>query len=337
MTTRIAFLDHFHPEIYKAISGALPDGWQAVYTKSKDFADRAEAMAEADATFVFSSAVDEALLEKSPRLRLVQKLGAGYDNIDLDGCAARGVAVARLRGGNAIPVAEHTVMLILAALRRLPEIDRRVRAGEWVKEEARGIHGQLHGKRVGLIGLGAVGKAVARALTGFGVDTVYYDPVTPGEDMERQLQVRLVSMDELIESSDIVSLHCPLAPDTRGMIDAAGIARMKRGAVLVNCARGGLVDEAALCDALSEGRLTAAAFDTFAGEPTSSDNPIFALDRTVVTSHMAGATLDNFMLVIERGVANAASYLNGGDLPEDDVVRLPDERRQAPALSREAV
>jgi D-3-phosphoglycerate dehydrogenase len=321
--TKIAFLDQFHPDIYTAIARNLPDGWEAVYATEKTFEARAVAIAEAEATFVFSTPVDEQILAVAPRLRLVQKLGAGYDNIDLEGCARRGIAVARLKGGNAIPVAEHTVMMILATYRRLPEIDRRMRTGEWMKEEGRGIHRQIHGRRVGLIGLGAVGKAVATALSGFGVEIVYYDPVTPDAETERALRVRLVGMDELIETSDIVSLHCPLDKETSGMMDEARIESMKQGAVLINCARGGLVDEVALGRALTEGRLFGAGLDTFGQEPPG-DNPLFALDRTVFSSHLAGATLDNFTHVIERGMANAMSYLSGGDLPEQDVVKLPD-------------
>lgn len=322
--TIVAFPHPFHPALYPVIEAALPDGWKAAYAEDEAFDSRARIIGEAAAVFLFSTPVDARLIDAAPRLKLVQKLGAGYDNIDLDYCARRGVAVARLAGGNAVPVAEHTIMLMLAAYRRLPEIDRRIRAGEWMKEEARGIHRQLTGRRIGIVGLGAVGRALAHALAGFGMEIVYTDPVRPGAGVETRLGVTWVPLDELVATSDIVTLHCPRTAETENMFDAARIAAMKPGAVLVNCARGGIVDEAALAGALKSGHLFAAALDVFDGEPTSAGNPLFDLEQTVYTSHMAGVTIDNFTLVMERAMGNAARYLRGDGLPDGDIVRLPD-------------
>ena len=190
------------------------------------------------------------ILSAATRLRFIQKLGAGVDKIDLKMCSEKGIAVARLAGGNAIPVAEHTLLLILATLRRLPMVDRRTRAGEWLKEESRGVNRQLHGKRVGLVGLGAIGKALVKLLKGFETDIVYFDPGVSPADVEQKLGVRHLPLDELLATSDIVSLHLPLLPETAGLISKERIDRMKRGAVLINCARGGLVDEAALADGI---------------------------------------------------------------------------------------
>jgi D-3-phosphoglycerate dehydrogenase len=237
-------------------------------------------------------------------------------------CAEKGIAVARLAGGNAIPVAEHTLLLILATLRRLPAVDRRTRAGEWLKEESRGVNRQLHGKRVGLVGLGAIGKELAKLLKGFEAEIVYFDPGVSPADVEQRLGVRHLSLDELLATSDIVSLHLPLMPETAGLISKEKIDRMKPGAVLVNCARGGLVDEAALAAALTEGRLFGAGLDAFAKEPPTG-SPLLAMEQTVVTPHFAGATIDNFSSVIERAVSNARQYLNGGTLPESDIVFMP--------------
>lgn len=318
----VAFLDSLHPAVDRLIRSSLPPAWSARFAASPAFADQARAVAKADVAFPIGAPVGAELVQAAPRLRLIQKLGAGVDKIDRKACEARGVAIARLSAGNAIPVAEHTVMMMLAALRRLPYVDRRTRAGAWLKEEARGLHRHLHGKRVGLVGLGAIGRRVAEVLAGFGVEIVYYDPRPAPPEVERQLRARAVPLDELILTSDVVSLHLPLSPETANVIDAERIARMKPGAVLVNCARGGLVDEAALVRALADGRLMAAALDTFAIEPPVG-SPLLALDQTVLTSHLAGATLDNFAMVLARGIENAERYLAGGGLPEEDAVYLP--------------
>jgi phosphoglycerate dehydrogenase-like enzyme len=256
-------------------------------------------------------------------VRFIQKLGAGVDRIDLKMCEERGIGVARLAGGNAIPVAEHALLLILATLRRLPTNDRRTRAGDWLKEESRGVNRQLHGKRVGLVGLGAIGKALAELLKGFEVEIVYYDPFPPSADIEEKLGVRGVSLDELLATSDIVSLHLPLMPSTANLISKEKIARMKPGAVLINSARGGLVDEAALAEALTDGRLFGAGIDAFAKEPPVG-SPLLALtEQTVVTPHFAGATIDNFSSVIAGAVRNARQYLDNGTIPAADAVFVP--------------
>jgi D-3-phosphoglycerate dehydrogenase / 2-oxoglutarate reductase len=255
-------------------------------------------------------------------------LAPAVDRIDLDACAAHGIALAKLTAGNAVPVAEHTVLLMLACYRRLPLVDRLTRAGHWGKEEARGIHRQLRGKRIGLVGFGAIGREVAGVLSGFGAELVYFDPMRAPAEVEDRLGVRFLALDELIATADIVSLHLPLMAETAGLMDAQRIRRMKPGAVLINAARGGLVDEAALADALRDGHLAAAGLDAFSKEPPIG-NPLLDLEQTVLTPHLAGATIDNFDNIIERAVANARSYLETGELPAHDAVLLPEGRRAA--------
>lgn len=317
-----AFIDPYHPEIRAAITRRLPAGWRAVFAETPTPAERAGAAAAADVLFVLATPVPAGLLAEAPRLRLVQKLGIGVERIDRATCERRGIAIARLADGNAIPAAEHTVMLMLAALRRLPAMDRSVRAGRWLKEEARGVNRMLNGRRVGLIGFGAIGRRVAQALSGFAVEIVYHDPVAAPAEVEAALKARRVALDELLATADVVSLHLSLSAETAGLIDERRIGLMRRDAVLVNCARGGLVDEAALARALNEGRLFAAAVDTFAAEPPVG-SPLLALERTVFTPHIAGATADNFERVLERAFDNARRYLAGGGLPPRDVVFVP--------------
>jgi D-3-phosphoglycerate dehydrogenase len=269
------------------------------------------------------------LLSEAKRLRFIQKLGAGVDRIDLDVCREQRIGVARLHAGNSIPVAEHTILLMLATYRQLPQIDARTRAGVWSKEDARGMHRQLQHKTVGLVGFGAIGKEVAKRLRGFDVAILYYDPFPASPEIEKQLGVTRANLDALLRTSDIVSLHLPLLPETVGIIDAKRIAAMKQDAVLINCARGGLVDEAALVKALKEGRLFGAGIDAFSTEPPIG-SPLLALENTVVTSHLAGATLDNFSGIVARAVQNATAILRGDTLPETDVVIAP--KRKVPVI-----
>ena len=318
----VAILDKFHPHIKEAIAAAAPADWALLFIEESTLAARAAVLRDADMAFVMAAPMPKELLAAARRLRFIQKLGAGVDRIDLEVCRSRGIGVARLHAGNSIPVAEHTVLLMLAVYRQLPQIDRRTRAGAWQKEDARGMHRQLQNKTVGLVGFGAIGRQVAQRLSGFEVTIIYYDPVRASRDVEQRLAVSYAELDALVRTADIVSLHLPLLPQTAGIIDAKRIRAMKPGAVLINCARGGLVDEAALVAALKDGRLFGAGIDAFASEPPVG-SPLLELDNTVVTSHLAGATLDNFSGIIARAVENAKTVLRGDTLPETDVVIAP--------------
>lgn len=321
-TATVATIDPFHPRIVDTIAAALPADWTLRVTEAATEDARAAALDTADAAMVMATPMPRTLLERAPRLRFIQKLGAGVDRIDTDWCAAKGVAVARLHAGNAVPVAEHTLLLMLAACRHLPRLDADTRAGRWDKEQVRGENRHLHGKIVGIVGFGAIGRQVARLLSGFGVDLVYYDPVRADPAVEAELRVRPLALDALVSEADVVTLHLPLLAGTAGLISAERIARMKSGALLVNAARGGLVDEAALAEALRTGRLFAAGLDAFSEEPPVG-NPLLALPNTVVTPHCAGATIDNFAAVAARGVENIRRFLAGEALPEGDVVIAP--------------
>jgi len=325
----VAILDKFHPHINTAIKAAVPANWAVSFIEESTLAARTAVLRDADIAFVMAAPIPKELLAEAQRLRFIQKLGAGVDRIDLDACRKLGIGVARLHAGNSIPVAEHTILLMLAIYRQLPQIDRRTRAGAWQKEDARGMHRQLQDKIVGLVGFGAVGKEVAKRLRGFEVMIVYYDPVRASRDIEQSLDVTYSDLDELVRTAVIVSLHLPLLPQTAGIIDARRIGAMNPGAVLINCARGGLVDEVALAAALKDGRLFGAGIDAFANEPPVG-SPLLELDNTVVTSHLAGATLDNLSGIVVRAVANAKTVLRGDALPATDVVVAP--ARTVPAV-----
>jgi len=318
----LAFLDDVDPRIKDEVARLLPAGWTLSCTEAEDRASRERAAGAADVAMIIGSGIDQSLLDAAPELRFVQKLGAGVDNVDANACRARKVGIARLQAGNSAQVAEHTLMLMLTALRQLPYFDRQTRTGSWLRPEGRAVQRQLAGKTVGIVGLGAIGREVARRLVGFDVDVVYYDIVRPSADVEKHLQVRYCEFETLLRCSDVVSLHVPLTAETRGMLDAERIAMLKPSATIINCARGGLIDEAALNLALEWERVLAAGLDTFDVEPLYS-SPLYRRDNVVVTPHLAGATLENFVNVFQRGVRNIELYLEGRQLPEGELVLGP--------------
>jgi phosphoglycerate dehydrogenase-like enzyme len=237
------------------------------------------------------------MIAAAPGLRLIQKIGVGVNTIDLDAARARGVAVCNLPGSNARAVAELTLALMLAVLRRLPRFDAGMRRGEWLDPELQDGIGELGGRTVGLVGYGAIPRLLAPVLTALGCRLIYASRSAvadaPGERR---------TLDALLAEADVVSLHLPLTPETENLIDAAALARMKPGAVLINTARGGLVDQAALTAALAEGRLGGAGLDVFAHEPHDPAEALFRLPNVVLTPHIAWLTTGTF----ERSFALAA-------------------------------
>ena len=232
------------------------------------------------------------------RLRLVQKIGVGVNTIDLDAARRRGVAVCNMPGTNSQAVAEMTLLLMLGALRRVSQLDAATRAGRgWALPAAlQDRSGELCGRTVGLVGYGAVPRRLAPVLQALGARVLFASrSEKPGAVGERR------PLDELLAGSDVVSLHVPLGPETERLIDAAAIARMKPGAVVVNTARGGLIDEAALVEGLRTGRIGAAGLDVFEDEPTPAGNALLALDNVVCTPHLAWSTRET----LERSLAVA--------------------------------
>jgi D-3-phosphoglycerate dehydrogenase len=258
----------------------------------------------------------DGVLSGCPRLRLISIWGTGTDNVDLEACRARGVTVTNTPGVNAHAVAEHTVALMLAVIRRIPAMDRGTREGQW----PRGLLVQLEGLTVGLVGLGAIGSRVAQLLRPFGVRL---QAATYGPDAGRAAQAgaRHLPIDALLRESDIVSLHLRLSADSQGYLSRQRLALMKPGAFLVNTARGALVDKAALVEALQEGRLAGAALDVFHEEPIPPGDPILALPNVVLTPHNGGMTREVVDGGLVRAVENVQHFLAGR--PRDVVVPPP--------------
>ena len=253
------------------------------------------------------SPLPDAIYDPRGRVRLIQLLSAGYDKVDLDRCREAGQLVATNGGANAVAVAEHTVLLILSVLRRLPVIDRDTRAGRWTaaKTPEWEPH-ELEGRTVGLVGLGQIGRQVARRLLPFDVQLQYHDVVEAPSEVTDSLQIRYVSWSELLQTSDIVSLHVPLMESTRGLIGAAELAQMKPDAILINTARGGVIDEEALVDALQSGHLGGAGLDAFDAEPFPAGQPLAEFDQVVLTPHFAGPTYESWPKRVRFAYENVA-------------------------------
>ena len=255
--------------------------------------------------------LDENALRHAEKLKMVQRSGVGLDSIDLEALKRHGIPLYVNRGVNAQSVAEHALLLMLACLRRLTEIHANTVAGIWKKQEQGVKTFELHGKTVGLVGMGSIARKVAGLLKPFGVRILYFDPSRPDEKTERELAIEYTDLNTLLAESDIVSLHCPLTDGNRHLIDGKAVSRMKHGAVLVNTARGGLVDSAALHAALQDGRLSFAGLDVHEAEPLPAEYPLKSLPNVILTPHIAGVTADSFRAMMTDAMHNIELFDKG--------------------------
>src|ERR1035437_1417268 len=252
----------------------LPDGLPA-------------ALVDADALVVRSAVqVDDALMEQAPKLRVVGRAGVGVDNIDADAATRRGIVVMNTPGANAVAVAELTIGLMLALARKVPAANVSMHAGKWEKKSLQGA--ELRGKTLGILGLGRIGLEVAKRARGFGLEIIGSDPFVSAA-VARENGIRLVTLNELLGGCDYLTLHVGLTPQTTGVVNAKTLASMKKGVRIINCARGELIDDAALVEALKSGQVAGAALDVFAHEPLK-DSPYAELDNVILTPHIAGST-----------------------------------------------
>jgi D-3-phosphoglycerate dehydrogenase len=289
--------------------------WNVVLT-TKETLD-AE-IANADALIVRSATkVTAELLGKAPKLRAVGRAGVGVDNIDLEAATKRGVLVMSTPGGNAVSVAEHTFALLLSLARQVPRLDKAIHEGRWEKSSTAGT--EVRGKTLGLIGLGRIGSEVAVRAEAFDMRVLAYDPFI-SEAAAREFSVELVPLDRLLAESDFVSLHTALSPATQNLIGAANIQKMKNGARIINTARGELLDEAVVAEALKSGKLAGAAVDVFAEEPPKN-SPLTGLTNVIATPHVAGSTVEAQEEVGTQVAVQIKDYLAEGIIR--NAVNLP--------------
>ena len=292
-------------------------GWKIV-THDQIKKGLAAELVDTDALVVRSAVqVDEALLEAAPKLRVIGRAGVGVDNIDADAATRRGIVVMNTPGANAIAVAELTIGLMLALARQLPRANALLHAGKWEKKSLQGA--ELRGKQLGILGLGRVGLEVARRAKGFGMELLGHDPfVAPA--VARENGVRLCSVDELFREADFLTLHVGLTPQTSGIINSRTLATMKKNVRIVNCARGELIDDAALVEALRSGQVAGAALDVFSQEPLK-DSRYFGLDNVILTPHIAGSTGEAQEAVGVQIAMQVKEYLKFGVV--QNAVNLP--------------
>ncbi|MBQ6470747.1 MAG: 2-hydroxyacid dehydrogenase [Victivallales bacterium] len=268
----------------------------------------------ADADYLLAGGrvrVDEGVLCQARKLRMIQRSGVGLDSLDLEALRRHGIPLYVNQGINSQSVAEHALLLMLACLRRLPILHRNTVAGIWKKQEQGVLTSELHGKTVGLVGIGNIARKVVGMLRGFGARIIYYDPFRLDGGKEQELAVEYRELPELLAESDIISLHCPLTDSNKGMVNAETIAKMKHGAILVNTARGGLVDAKALHAALADGALSFAGLDVHESEPIPADYPLKSLPNVILTPHVAGVTSDSFRNMMAEAMRNIALFDQG--------------------------
>jgi D-3-phosphoglycerate dehydrogenase len=274
---------------------------------------------DADGLIVGLERVDASVIEAGPKLKFIGKPGAGVDNIDVQEATRRGILVCNTAGSNAQAVADHTYALILAVLRQMPFLDDLTRAGKGWDRWPPVIGGELWQKTLGIVGTGAIGRAVAHRARGFEMRILGYD-IAPDTAFARVVGLTYVSLQDLLGESDIVTVHVPLVPATEGLLGAKEFATMKKGAFFFNLARGGVVEEEALIEALRSHHLTGAGLDVFSAEPPPPDSPLFALDNVIVSPHVAGFS-EEAILKSRMWLAEAARDALGGQVPRTLVNR----------------
>lgn len=307
----IVFLDTVPLDVQALIRRSVPAEFDYVAQESWDPEHRRALARRADYLLVWTGELDADVILAAERARMIQVIGQGLDRVDTAAARSCGIIVASSGGANAVAAAEHTILLMLAVLRRLCVLHAQVRAGRWPQFDHCWTSFELHGKRVGIVGLGNVGKRVAERLVGFGCETLYYDLLRPDTVEEQRLRVAYRPLLELLAASDIVTLHLPLTAETRGLIGRDELECMKETAVLINTSRGAIVDEAALVAALKEGRLAGAALDVLAQEPPDRANPLLELDNVVLTPHIAAGTRESLERMVQAALGNVARHHAG--------------------------
>jgi D-3-phosphoglycerate dehydrogenase / 2-oxoglutarate reductase len=282
-------------------------GWEVVVSNPKEYAQH---LADADALIVRSSVmVDAATLSAASKLRVIGRAGVGVDNIELPAATAAGVLVMNTPGGNAVSVAEHTLALMLSLARSIPRAAASTKSGKWEKRKFMGT--ELRGKTVGIVGLGSIGREVVKRAAAFEMRIIATDPYVHSQTA-KDVGVELVALPTLYAESDYITLHTALTPESNRMLSREAFARMKKGVRVINCARGELIDEEALKEALASGKVGGAALDVFEKEPPDASDPILAMDNFIGTPHIGGSTEEAQAIVGVRIAEQIVEYLQHG-------------------------
>lgn len=320
----VAFLDVHGPEVRSLIQAEAPEEIDFRMATVGDDEELQRLISEAEVFVGGVAPITANLIDAAPKLRLIHKWGVGVDKIDFDATRKRNIQVAISSGLNSDAVSEFTLLLILAVLRRMSHREDQLQEGEWkqARIEARNESLQLRGKVLGIIGFGNIGRQVAKRARAFDADLRFYDVRPPSAEEAQSLGVRYQPLEELLAAADIVSLHVPLVESTRNLLSRQRIQSLKPGAIVVNTARGPLIDELALADALTSGHLGGAGIDVYSQEPIAADNPLLAVNMPglVLTPHMAGSAYDNVGHVARHIFGNVQRFLHGEPISARDLV-----------------
>ena len=282
-------------------------GWNVVVSNPKEYAKH---LGEADVLIVRSAVqVTGEVIKQAPKMRAIGRAGVGVDNIDLTAATAAGVLVMNTPGGNAVSVAEHTIALMLSMARSIPQASASTKAGKWEKKKFLGS--ELRGKTIGIIGLGSIGREVVKRVQAFEMRVLAHDPYVTAQ-LAKDFGIQLVTLHELYKNSDYITVHVSLTPQTDKLLNKEAFARMKKGVRIVNCARGELVDEGALNQAIESGKVGGAALDVFLKEPTDASHPLFSHDQVLATPHIGGSTEEAQEIVGVRIAEQIVEYIRNG-------------------------
>lgn len=308
----ILFTNKYKGLPLEIVQSEVPDGFEIEFLTEQTEDALLRQAAEAD--YILAGGrlkITEEVLEKAGRLRMIQRSGVGLDALDLEAMRKKGIPLYVNQGVNAESVAEHALLLMLACLRNLPVINRRTKEGIWEKQEQGVRTTELKGKTVGIVGMGNIARTLVGLLKPFRVQILYYDIMRQSAEFEDGNNMRFAGIDELIESSDIITIHCALTDDTRDLINNDRIRTMKTGVVLINTARGEIVDTDAVAEALKSGKISYAAFDVHESEPIPDDYPLKSIDNVILTPHIAGVTADSFRAMMRDAFRNIDCFEQG--------------------------
>lgn len=308
----ILLTNHYSNKVLKVVENELPQGFNFI---SLENASKEELVKKAKLADYFLAsgrvAIDKEVIASASKLKMIQRTGVGTDTLDLKTLNERNIPVYVNAGVNSFSVAEHTILLILSVLRRINTIDTGLKAGIWQKNEIGIECRSLNNKIIGLIGVGNIGKNVVKMLQPFGVKILYFDLFRLNEHEEHLMNIQFCELKDLLKKVNILSLHCPLTAQTRGIIGFNEIAIMQSGSYIINTGRGSLIDESALIQALQTGHIRGAGLDVFSKEPVDKDNTLLTLDNVVLTPHVGGLTLETFSKMMRDAFDNIQLFENG--------------------------
>jgi D-3-phosphoglycerate dehydrogenase len=314
---KIALTGPFDANMQAAIQKEIPDGFEIVLVPSPEEFDKLQ-----DVDYIILRTVDfrEKTIKTLQKIKFIQRWGVGYDIVDIQAAGERNIPVAVMPGINATQVMELTVLLILAVYRNLIVMHNGILEGQWPRNEFMKRSFTVGGKTVGIVGIGKIGRKVAKRIQSFDADVQYYDVFRLSAEQEAALGVRYVAFEELLKTSDIISLHIPLTDENKGLINKKTIALMKPTAVVINTSRGGLINEADLFEALKSDRLLGAGLDVFEHEPLEKGSPLRSLKNVVMTPHVGGNTIENNSNMARRAIENIVKISSGRGMSAVELV-----------------